>query len=98
MWHAQITELRLRELPSADAYTARERYTAILTARFLGDRTVFVEGMLKITGRPFGRDDFYAILKLLREQYGVVTVEADRHGRRKVWSTDEDLLTEPMPL
>ena len=98
MWHAQVTELRLRELPGEGDYENRAPYTAILTARFLGDRCVFIEGMLKITGRPFNRRDFFGILSLLREQYGVMTVEAERHGERKVWTTLQVVETEPMPL
>lgn len=99
MWHAQITELKLRNLPSRAAYLRREPFTAILTVNFLGDDCVFLHGMLRVDGKPLNRRDYLDILALLREQFGVKTVEAERHGVRRSWATEgEEMLTAPAPL
>lgn len=98
MWHAQITELRLRQLASQQAYADREPYSAILTVRFLGDNAVFVESMLKVSGRALNRRDWFEIVGILREQYGVETIEAERHGRRVSWPTTVAVATDFSPL
>ena len=98
MWHAQITELCLRQLPSQQAYLDKDDYTGILTVKFLDDETVFIERMLKKTGRRLDKHDWFEILTLLREQYGVRTVEAMRHKKRKSWLTSMTPSTDFAPL
>lgn len=94
MWHAQITSLTLRFYDQG-GYAERTPFRASAQVEFLGDHNVFVHAAVSRDGLPLNRRQWRALADLLRDAFGVKTIEAERHGRRVSWSTTQEILTEP---
>lgn len=94
MWHAQITSLTLR-FYDRGSYGEKSPYHATAQVEFLGDQAVFVHAALRRDGAALNRQQWRALADLLRDQFGVKTIEAERHGRRVSWATEQEMLTEP---
>ncbi len=88
MWHAEITELTLREVVSLEDYANRVPFGAVATVNLLGGGRAFVRAALRRDGRPLSVRDWRALAIKLREEFGVSVIEADRHGRIVSWRTD----------
>ena len=92
MWHVEVTALLLREVVSVDDFENRVAFGAIATVNLLEPGRAFMRGALRRDGRELQLQDFVEIAQRLRADYGVMTIEADRHGRLRTWSTDEVLV------
>ncbi len=80
MWHAEVTELLLREVVSTDDFDGHIPYGAIATVNILDRTRAFIRGTLRRDGRELSIKDFRDIARKLRDEHGILTVEYDRKG------------------
>lgn len=80
MWHAEVTELVLREVVCLDDFDGHVPYGAIATVNILDRTRAFIRGVLCRDGRQLGPKDFRDIVRTLRDQYGIDVIEYDRGG------------------
>lgn len=87
MWHAEVTELVLREVVCPDDFDGHVPYGAIATVNILDRTRAFIRGTLRRDGRDLTPKDVRDIARKLRDDYGIETIEYDRKGVVKSWST-----------
>ena len=80
MWHAEVTELLLREIVSTDDFDNHVPYGAIATVNILDRRRAFIRGTLR-------RDGAELSLRTLADEHGIEVIEYDRRGVVRSWST-----------
>lgn len=88
-WHAEPIVLTLRRYNEGDSYENRDRFASTATAHLLGGGRAFVCAFLNdgSAGR-ISRHDWLDLAVLLREDYGVRTIEAERHTQPTSFNTD----------
>lgn len=87
MWHAEVTELVLREVVCLDDFDGHVPYGAIATVNILDRTRAFIRGTLRRDGRDLTPKDFRDIARKLRDEYGILVIEYDRKGRVKAIPT-----------
>ena len=87
MWHAEVTELVLREVVSLDDFNGHVPYGAVATVNVLDRTRAFIRGTLRRDGRDLTPKDFRDIVRKLRDEYGIETIEYDRKGVLRSRST-----------
>nr|WP_297526922.1 hypothetical protein [uncultured Roseateles sp.] len=87
MWHAEVTELLLREIVSTDDFDNHVPYGAIATVNILDRRRAFIRGTLRRDGAELSLRDFRDIARKLRDEHGIEVIEYDRRGVVRSWST-----------
>lgn len=87
MWHAEVSELILREVVSVDDPENHVPFGAVCTVNLLSHGRAFIRAALRRDGRPLSMADWRALAIKLREDYGVQEIQADRGGRLVSWPT-----------
>ena len=87
MWHAEVTELVLRDVVATEDFDGHIPYGAIATVNILDRTRAFIRGTLRRDGVELSLRDFRDIARKLRDDYGIETIEYDRKGVVKSWST-----------
>ncbi|RZI62317.1 MAG: hypothetical protein EOP37_03165 [Rubrivivax sp.] len=87
MWHFEITEGVLRDVPSREAFADYAAFEAVATVVFLNRGRVFIRAALRTDGRGLRTADFRDIARKLRDEYGVDLIEYDRKGVVRSWPT-----------
>lgn len=81
MWHAEISSLVLRHYDGESGYELHLEFNGVAFAKTMGHGIVFIEGALRISGKPFTMCDWKELGACLLEQFGIHTIKADRRGR-----------------
>lgn len=87
MWHFEITEGVLRDVPSRGAFANYAAFEAVVTVVFLNRGRVFIRAALRSDGRSLRPVDLRDIARKLRTEHGVETIEYDRKGVVRSWPT-----------
>lgn len=91
-WHAQITSLTLRGYDEPDGFARHLPFMAVAQVEFLSGGRCFIHGFLRADGKPIEIAAWKALRRMLREEFGVTEILADRHG------DDTSYDTAPAPL
>jgi hypothetical protein len=81
MWHAETSALVLRLYAAAGDYERCNPFSCVAFAKTIGPGVVFVEGVLRVEGKPMRISDWASMARMLREQHGIHTIRAFRHGK-----------------
>lgn len=81
MWHAEASALVLRLYAEPGGYERREPFIGVAFAKHMGPDAVFIEGALRVDGRPLSPSHWRSLARMLRDEHGVKTIHAIRHGR-----------------
>ncbi len=87
-WHAQITSLTIRGYEGDGSFDNHSPFVAIAQVEFLSPGVVFVHSFLKSNSATLTKRDWINLNKLLREDFGVKEITADRHGLLKSFVSD----------
>lgn len=90
MWHLEPIQLLARQVASESDFANRIAFGGIATVNLLEPGRAFVRGALRRQGDGALRlQDFVELCEQLRDAYGVITIESDRHGRLKTWNVHD---------
>ncbi|WAC72058.1 hypothetical protein OU995_21175 [Roseateles sp. SL47] len=87
MWHAEVSELILREVVSADDPQNHIPFGAVATVNLLSHGRAFIRAALRRDGRSLSARDFRDIARKLRDEHDVQVIEYDRKGELRSWPT-----------
>lgn len=89
-WHAQVTGLTLRFYEGEDGFDARVPFQAVARVELIGSARAFVHAALRTDGLQITISQWRKLAVLLREQFGVELIEAERGEHREIvtWSTE----------
>lgn len=87
-WHAEPITLTLRRFEDGKSYAARDKFASVATAQLLGGKRAYISGFLADGSRaPISRPDWLDLGLLLRDKYGILKIESERHAVEKSFDT-----------
>lgn len=85
----KVKTLALRGFFDPTGFERHQPFDAILSANvFEVSRRAFLYGFNSRSGEPLGRQDYRALSRLLRGDFGVSLVTSDRHGAPSEMDTE----------
>ncbi len=87
MWHAQITSLTARLYDGPARYADKAPFIGVAQVELLGDGIAFLHGALRSDGQPLTTRHWRDLGRLLRDEYGVLRIDAERNGERVSYDT-----------
>lgn len=81
MWHAEIVALMLRRYDVEDGYKRKIPFNGVAFVKMLGAGECFIEGALRVDGQPMTLRDWRDLGRMLRDEFGIFTIRAKRHGK-----------------
>ena len=87
MWHAQITSLTVRLYDGAARYADKAPFVGVAQVELLGDGIAFIHGALRSDGQPLSLRQWRDLGRLLRDDFGVLRIDAERSGQRISYDT-----------
>lgn len=97
-WHAQVITIVVRGYPddagltAQTCFDAKEPFAAVATVQILDNGTAHVQGMKGGGKVPMTRRDYQGLLDMLSDDFGILKLDANRHGK------DTGYDTSPAPL
>ncbi len=93
-WHAEVITLTLRRFGPGKSFVDRDKFASVATAQILGGKRAYISGFLDDGSEgPIHRLDWLDLAKLMREKFGVLKIESERHASDKSFDTGPAPLT-----
>lgn len=81
MWHAQTTRLTVRLYDAGAGYADKAPFRAVAQVDLLGDGKAYIHAALA-NGRPISASEWRSLARMLRDEWGVMCIESERHGKQ----------------
>lgn len=92
-WHLDPITLHGRRYVAGESFEARDRYATIVTVQIMG-KVAYLSGMRNDTEQgPVTKEDFEELGRLLRSEYGVEVIHAERRSKPREYQTGPAPLT-----
>lgn len=86
-WHFEVITVTARRYPPGRSYSNRDKFTAVATLQVLGGKRAYLSGFLADgLDVPISRREWLELGQGLRQQFGIILVESERHGED--WAHD----------
>ena len=84
MWHAQTTRLTVRLYDQGATYAEKAPFRAVAQVDLRGNGVAYIHAALA-DGRPVSASEWRSLARMLRDDWGVMRIESDRHGKQTVF-------------
>lgn len=92
-WHLDPITLHGRRYTAGKSFEARDKFATVVTVQIMG-KIAYLSGMRNDTEQgPVTKEDFADLAQLLRGQYGVEVIRAERRQKPREYQTGPAPLT-----